>query len=482
MTVTISDEPVMNTFDPIIREIADFTVKNIEFSPEAYKTASLSLLDALGCAFLALEFRECTKLLGPLVPDTFVPHGARVPGTDYVLDPVQAAFNLGTMVRWLDYNDTWLAAEWGHPSDNIGGILAVADYQNHFYQKSNHAPLTIKKVLESIIKAHEIQGVLALNNSFNAIGLDHVILVKVASTAVCTKLLGGRFDDVCIALSHAWLDGHSLRTYRHSPNTGSRKSWAAGDATARAVWLAMMTLRGEMGYPTVMSTPTWGFHDVFFKGKEICLSQPLNSYIIENVLFKVAFPAEFHGQTAAECAIILHPAIKNRIDEIEKIDLWTHESALRIINKRGPLQNPADRDHCIQYIVAVTLLTGKLDATSYSDETAKNELIDILRGKITIFEDTQFSIDYLSPEKRSIANAMQITFRDGSKTEKVTIHYPLGHKSRRNEALPLLYQKFRENSRKIFPVATIDQLIKLFRDNKKLMDFHFNDFMDMLIP
>lgn len=432
-------------FDTVLQEIADYVLDYDVKSQDAYQTAHLCLLDTLGCGILALQYPECTKLLGPTVPGTIVPNGTHVPGTPFVLDPIQGAFNIGTMIRWLDFNDTWLAAEWGHPSDNLGGILAVADYLSRQRRAAQAPPLLVSDLLIAMIKAHEIQGVLALENSFNRVGLDHVILVKIASTAVVTKMLGGSREEILNALSLALVDGQSLRTYRHSPNTGSRKSWAAGDATSRAVQLAMMSLKGEMGYPSALTAKTWGFYDVLFKGQPFKLQRPFGSYVMENVLFKIAFPAEFHAQTAVECAVLLHPLIEGRLEEIEKIILTTHESAIRIISKQGPLYNPADRDHCLQYMVAIGLLFGDLTADHYEEKIAADPRIDKLREKMQVQENPAFSMDYLDPHKRSIANALQIIFKDGSKTQEVCVEYPIGHKRRREEGIPLLFKKFRNH-------------------------------------
>jgi 2-methylcitrate dehydratase len=433
------------TPDQVLLDIAEYVAHTSIVSEEAYRTAHTCFLDALGCAVLALRYPECCKLLGPVVPGTIVPHGFRVPGTAFVLDPVQGAFTLGTMIRWLDFNDTWLAAEWGHPSDNLGGILAVADYVSQQRLAHGRTPLRMRDVLTAMIKAYEIQGMLALENSLNRIGLDHVLFVKVASTAVTTELLGGSKQDIINAVSQAWIDTGSLRTYRHMPQTGSRKSWAAGDATSRAVWLAWMTMKGEMGYPSALTTPTWGFEDVVFHGKPLVQTHPYGSYVMENILFKIAYPAEFHAQTAVECAIQLHEQMIGREDQIAKIVVTTQESALRIINKTGILTNPADRDHCIQYIVAIGLLFGNLTADDYEDERAVDPRIDSLREKIVVEEDTQYSHDYLDPTKRSIPNALQVFFKDGTNTEKVVVEYPLGHRRRRGEALPHLRSKLLAN-------------------------------------
>jgi 2-methylcitrate dehydratase len=461
--------------DPIMVEIADYAANYVPESKAAIDTARYCFMDALGCALLALRFPECTKLLGPIVPGALLNNGARVPGTDWQLDPVQAAFNIGAMIRWLDFNDTWLAAEWGHPSDNLGGILALADYLSRTKQKS----LTIGDVLHAMIKAHEIQGVLALENSFNRVGLDHVLLVRVATAAVAAALLGAKQDQIISAVANAWTDGGSLRVYRHAPNTGPRKSWAAGDATSRGVRLALMAIQGEMGYPSALSAKTWGFYDVLFRGKAISLARPLGSYVMENVLFKVSFPAEFHAQTAVECAFKLHEQVKNKLDEIEKIHIMTQESAIRIIDKTGPLHNPADRDHCIQYMTAVGLIFGELSADHYEDRFAQDPRIDRLRDKMIIIEDARYSEDYLDPDKRSIANALQVFFKDGSATEKIAIEYPIGHRRRRAEAIPLLIKKFDANLNSRLAAPWSKKILDLCLDLPALQATPVNQFMDM---
>src|SRR5689334_11616836 len=412
--------------DQVLAQIADFVLGYDITSPEAYETARYCLVDTIGCGLEALSYPACTKLMGPIVPGTVVPNGAKVPGTQFQLDPVQAAFNIGAMIRWLDFNDTWLAAEWGHPSDNLGGILATADWLSRNAIVAGKPPLTMRDVLTAMIKAHEIQGIIALENSFNRVGLDHVVLVKVASTAVVAKLLGLTRDEMINAISLAWVDGQSLRTYRHAPNTGSRKSWAAGDATARAVRLALIARTGEMGYPSVLTAKTWGFYDVSFRGQPFKFQRPFGSYVMEHVLFKISFPAEFHSQTAVEAAMALHPVVKNRIEDIKAITIRTHEAAIRIIDKKGPLDNPADRDHCIQYMVAVPLLFGRLTAGDYEDAVAHDPRIDLLREKIDCVEDPQFTKDYHDPEKRSIANALSVEFKDGKRLAEVVVEYPLG--------------------------------------------------------
>ena len=462
--------------DRVLKLIADYATKYSIKSAEAYDTARYCLMDTLGCGFEALEYPACTKLLGPIDPSSVTPRGAKVPGTKYQLDPVQAAFNIGAMIRWLDFNDTWLAAEWGHPSDNLGGILAAADWLAR-----NGKPLTVKDVLTAMIKAHEIQGVLALENSFNRVGLDHVVLVKVASTAVVAHMIGCSDDQVVNAVSQAWVDGQSLRAYRHAPNTGSRKSWAAGDATARAVRLALISKTGEMGYPSVLTARTWGFYDVLFKGKPFRFQRPFGSYVMENVLFKISFPAEFHSQTAVECAMQLHPLVKDRIGDIKRITIRTHEAAIRIIDKKGPLDNPADRDHCIQYMVAVPLLFGRLTAADYEDAVARDPRIDALRAKIVCREDRRYTRDYHDPRKRSIANALTVEFKDGTKLKEVVCEYPIGHKRRRKEGMPVLVEKFRTNLARRFPAAQQKMILELCLDAARLDATPVNAFVDLMV-
>jgi 2-methylcitrate dehydratase len=464
--------------DKVLLDIASYVENTSIESAEAYQTARHCLMDTLGCGLLALRYPECTKLLGPIVPGTIVPNGAKVPGTQHQLDPVTAAFNIGTMIRWLDYNDTWLAAEWGHPSDNLGGILAVADYVSRKNTSEGKAPLVMRDVLTAMIKAHEIQGVIALENSFNRVGLDHVVLVKVASTAVVTQLLGGTKEQIINAVSNAWIDGQSLRTYRHAPNTGSRKSWAAGDATSRAVRLAWMSLKGEMGYPSALTAKTWGFYDVHLKGNEFKFQRDYGSYVMENVLFKISFPAEFHAQTAVECAIELHTSIKDQLENIDQIVLTTHESAIRIIDKKGPLNNPADRDHCLQYMVAIGLIFGALTADHYEDPVARIPLIDALREKMVVVEKPEYTKDYLDINKRSIANAVQVFFKDGSKTENIEVEYPIGHRRRRTEGIPLLEQKFIYNLATRFPKKQAEDILELCGNQERLEATPVHEFVD----
>ena len=473
--------------DQVIADIANYVNDYQIQSSEALDTARYCLMDTLGCGLEALSYPACTKLLGPIVPGTNVPNGAKVPGTSYQLDPINAAFNIGAMIRWLDFNDTWLAAEWGHPSDNLGGILAVADWLSRTRIAEGKTPLFMKDVLIGMVKAHEIQGVIALENSFNRVGLDHVVLVKIASTAVVAKMLGASFEQIIDAVSNAWLDGQSLRTYRHAPNTGSRKSWAAGDATSRAVRLALIVMKGEMGYPSALTAKTWGFYDVLFKGKPFAINQPYGSYVMENVLFKISFPAEFHAQTAVECALQLHPDHINKIDTLEKInhidriEITTHESAIRIIDKTGPLNNPADRDHCIQYMATVGLLKGNLTAQDYEDAVAQDPRIDALRAKMQCIENKQFTQDYLDPSKRSIANALQIFYQDGTHSEKITVEYPIGHRRRRAEGIPELIKKFSKNLNREFDPEHAAKLLNLNLDYEKLAATPVNEYVDLFV-
>jgi len=465
--------------DKILVELADYAASYTPDSREAIDTARHNLMDTLGCGLLALRYPACTKLLGPLAPGTIVPNGSRVPGTKFELDPVTAAFNIGALIRWLDFNDTWLAAEWGHPSDNLGAILAVMD----FVSRSDAAAkrYKVRDLLTAMIQAHEMQGVLALENSFNRVGLDHVLLVRIASTAVATKLLGGTREQITNAVSNAWLDGGALRTYRHAPNTGSRKSWAAGDATSRAVQHAFMAMKGEMGYPSALTAQTWGFCDALFRGQPIKLSRPFGSYVMENVLFKISFPAEFHAQTAVETAIQLHPRVRDRLAEIQKIVIHTQESAIRIIDKTGPLHNPADRDHCLQYMTAIGLLFGELTADHYEEATAKDPRVDALREKMAVQEDRRYSREYLEPEKRSIANAVQVFFTDGTATAKVEVEYPVGHRRRRAEGRPLLMKKFKQNLATRFGPERVEKILALFEDVKRLERMAVDEFVEHFV-
>ncbi len=479
--------------DLLLAELADYALSARITSEEALDTARWCLADTLACGIMALAYPACTKLLGPVVDGTSTQHGTRVPGTRYVLDPVQGAFNIGAIIRWLDFNDTWLAAEWGHPSDNLGAILATADWLSRHQAagatpaafttalRLPAAPLTVQDVLVAMVKAHEIQGVLALENSFNRVGLDHVLLVRVASTAVTAAMLGGTREQVINAMSHAWIDGSALRTYRHAPNTGSRKSWAAGDATSRAVRLALTALTGEMGYPSALSAKTWGFQDVSFRGQPLKLARPLGSYVMEQVLFKISFPAEFHAQTAVEAAIQLHPLVRDRLAQIQRVELTTHESAVRIIDKSGPLHNPADRDHCLQYMTAIGLIFGDLTADHYEDRVAADPRIDALRAKMTVSEDKTYSRDYLDPEKRSIANAVQVFFQDSTATPRIAVEYPIGHRRRRQDGIPLLQRKARAAFAAHFGAVRADSLMALFADRARLAALPVHAFADAFV-
>lgn len=469
-------------FDQEIIDIVDYVLNYTVDSDLALETAWYCFLDTIGCGLEALEYEACTKLLGPIDPTTRVTNGARVPGTNYELDPVQGAFNIGAAIRWLDFNDTWLAAEWGHPSDNLGGILATADWLSRNQLVSGGRPLTMADIFVAMVKAHEIQGCIALENSFNKVGLDHVILVKIASTAVVAAMMGLTRDQILNAVSLAWVDGQSLRTYRHFPNAGSRKSWAAGDATSRAVRLALMAQVGEMGYPTALTAKTWGFYDASFKGNRFKFQRPYGSYVMENVLFKISFPAEFHAQTAVEAALRLYGELQARgksSADIERIEIRTHEACIRIIDKKGPLRNPADRDHTIQYMVAVPLIFGRLTARDYEDDIAADPRIDALRERITCIEDPEFTKDYHDPDKRSIANAVTIILKDGTKTEEVVIEYPIGHRRRRSEGMPLLIEKYRRNLARIFSGSQLKALEALTLDRNALAVTPVNEVMDL---
>ncbi|MDC7682262.1 bifunctional 2-methylcitrate dehydratase/aconitate hydratase [Asticcacaulis sp. BYS171W] len=470
--------------DRVFVDIADYVLDYNIDSGLAFETARNCLIDTLGCGLEALDYPACTKLLGPIVPGTVVPHGAKVPGTQFQLDPIQAAFNIGAMIRWLDFNDTWLAAEWGHPSDNLGGILAVADWISRNNVAKGKKPLLMKDVLRAMIKAHEIQGVLALDNSFNRVGLDHVILVKVASTAVVAQMLGLTRDEIIDAVSLAFVDGQALRTYRHAPNTGSRKSWAAGDATSRAVRLALMVQKGEMGYPSALTAKTWGFYDVSFKGQAFSFQRPYGHYVMEHILFKISYPAEFHSQTAVEAAMRLHFDLKARgktIDDIARVSIRTHEACVRIIDKKGPLNNPADRDHCIQYMVAVPLIFGRLTAADYEDDVAFDPRIDVLRDRIVCHEDPAFTADYHDPKKRSIANGLTVEFTDGTTMDEIVVEYPIGHKRRREEGIPLLEAKFRTNLARRFPKKQQDAIYALSLDQTRLENTPVHEYVDLYV-
>ncbi len=467
--------------DQVLVDIADYVCNTEVNSDLAFETAHYCLMDTLACGFQALDYPACTKLLGPSVPGATLPGGARVPGTSYELEPVMAAFNIGTMIRWLDFNDTWLAAEWGHPSDNLGGILATADYLSRQARLVGKEPLTMLDVLTAMIKAHEIQGVLALENSFNRVGLDHVLLVRVASSAVVTRMFGGTHDQVLNAVSNAWIDGGALRTYRHAPNTGSRKSWAAGDATSRAVRLALIAMTDEMGYPSALSAKTWGYYDVLFKGKPFAFTQGYGTYVMENILFKISYPAEFHAQTAVEAAMTLHEEVKDRLEEIDRIHIETQEPGVRIIDKTGPLDNPADRDHCIQYMIAIPMIHGRLTAADYEDDIANDPRVDALRTKMEVAENKSFTKDYFDPQKRYIGNAIQVFFRDGTSTDRIAVDFPIGHRERRAEGIPVLIQKFESSISQKLAERQWSQLSALCAEREKLLATAVDDFMALLV-
>jgi 2-methylcitrate dehydratase len=467
--------------DKVLTDIADYALTYRVDSNAAYETAYYCLMDTLACGFQALQYPACTKLMGPVVPGATLPGGARVPGTSYELEPVQAAFNIGAMIRWLDFNDTWLAAEWGHPSDNLGAILAVADYLSRRNAAQGAKGLVVRDMLTAMIKAHEIQGVTALENSFNRVGLDHVLLVRIASTAVATAMLGGTRDQVINAVSNAWIDGGALRTYRHAPNTGSRKSWAAGDATSRAVRHALIALTGEMGYPSALTVKTWGFQDVLFKGKALSYPQGYGSYVMENVLFKISYPAEFHAQTAVEAAMTLHPQVASRLDQIERVVIETQEPGVRIIDKTGKLANPADRDHCIQYMVAIPMIFGRLTAADYEDSVANDPRVDRLRSVMQVRENTQFTQDYYTADKRYIGNAVQVFFRDGSSTPRLAVDYPIGHRKRRAEGMPVLVKKFEASVAAHFTPKQTESIKALFADRARLEQMPVQEFVAGLV-
>ncbi len=477
-----SSPPLNRLYDSVLLEIAEYSAAKHDFSQEAFDTAGWCLLDSLGCALLSLEYPACTKMLGPVVPNATLTNGARVPGTVWQLEPVKAAFNIGCMIRWLDYNDTWLAAEWGHPSDNFGAILALTDYldrnPNNPWQPNRR--WTVRDVLRSAIQAYEIQGILALENGFNRVGFDHVLLVRIASTAVACSILGGSKGQIADAVSHAWLDGGALRTYRHAPNTGSRKSWAAGDATQRAVQLALWTMAGEMGYASAITAPRWGFNDVVLRDKPVTISRQFDDYVMENILFKVSFPAEFHAQTAAEAAMQLHPHVIDKLDAIQEIIIHTQESAIRIIDKKGPLVNPADRDHCLQYIVAVAMLHGDLTSEHYEDTAAADSRIDQLRRKMIVVEDPRYSKDYLDAGLRSISNRIQVRFSDGTSSDSFEVEYPLGHRRRRVESLGPLETKFRYNAGRRYSKTRVDSICEMFDAKQNFLDMRVSHWMDHL--
>lgn len=475
--------------DEVLKDIASYVHETNISSRLALDTAKLCFLDTLGCGLAALKYQQARDIIKPIVPGTIVPNGTKVLGTDYRLGPVEGAFAIGTLIRWLDYNDCWLAAEWGHPSDNLGGILAVADYLTRLSRATGGKEgkvFTIGDVLESMVKAHEIQGIIALENSFNSVGLDHVVLVKVATTAVVSKMLGLDKQQTVAAISQAFVDGQSLRTYRHAPNTGSRKSWAAGDAVSRAVNLAYLIKKANVGLiPSVLTAPTWGFYDVLFKGKPFSFKQrnQFGSYVMENILFKISFPAEFHAQTAAEAAIKAHNILRDlgkTFQDLKSVRIRTQEAAVRIIDKNGPLYNYADRDHCIQYMTAVPLIYGRLTAEDYTDAIAKNPEIDELRSKIYCVKDDQFTLDYHDPAKRSIGNALLIELNDGTKLDEIVVEYPVGHRFRRKDGIPLLLNKFRTHLNQHF-IDSPDRAEKIYMQSESpdLNDTPIDSYMDL---
>ena len=466
--------------DKVLADIADYADRYRVGSKLARETARLCLIDSLSCAFEALGYPACTKLLGPVVAGTIVPHGARVPGTTYVLDPVAATFNLGALVRWLDFNDAFYGETVIHPSDTISAVLMTADHLSRARVACGKAPLAMRDVLESTVKAYEIMGELALENGFGAVGLDHTILVKIAVTAVVTKLLGGTREEIVNAVSNAWIDGHALATFRRRPNTGSRKSWAAGDAASRGVWLALQAVKGEMGYPSALTARTWGFYDALFDGRRFRFQRPYTSYVIENVLFKIPYPTAFHGQSGVEAAIKLHPLVKDRLDDIRRVEVRCHNSTMVILDKTGPLHNPADRDHCMQYMMAVGMIYGTMTAEHYEDHVAADPRIDALRAKMKLAESRQYEREYHDPARRTNANSIQVFFKDGTKTPLSEVLYPLGHRRRRNEAIPVLMGKFEASVVRVFAPKRRDAILAACRDPQRLEAQPVNEFIDLL--
>jgi 2-methylcitrate dehydratase len=469
-------------FDKVIADIAEYADAYKVKSPLALETARLALIDSIGCGFEALAYPACTKLLGPVVSGTVVPNGARVPGTPYVLDPELATFNIGALIRWLDYNDAFYGATVCHPSDTFCGILAVSDWLSRGRVAAGKQPLAVRDVLESAVKTYEIMGGLAILNGFTAVGLDHPILGKIATSAVVTKLLGGTREEIMNAVSNAWIDGHPLAAFRRKPNTGSRKSWGAADAASRGVKLALMAVRGEMGYPSALTAKTWGFYDVLFKGKAFRFQRPFGTYVMENVLFKIAYPTAFHGQSAVEAAINLHPEVKNRLDDVKRVDVRCHNSSMVILDKSGPLHNPADRDHCLQYMIAIGMIFGEMTAKHYEDDVAADPRIDALRAKMKLVEYAKYEKDYHDPAKRSNANSVQVTYKDGTKSGLSEVEYPLGHRRRRKDGLPKLMEKFERNVAHVFAPKRRDAIIAACTDAKRLEAMPVNEFMDLLVP
>ncbi len=468
-------------WDQALVDIADYVCDVEVESALAFETAHDCLMDSIACGFQALDYPACTRLMGPVVPGATLPGGARVPGTSFELDPALAAFNIGCMNRWLDFNDTWLAAEQGHPSDNFGGILATADYLGRRARAEGGESPTMRDVLTAAIKAYEIQGVLALDNSFNRAGLDHALLVRVASTAVVTRMLGGGRDEVLSAVSNAWIDGAPLRTCRLAPNTSSRKRWAAADATSRAVRLALIAMTGETGCPTALSAKSRGFYDVLGGGSAFRLQRPYGSYVMENVLFKAACPGEFHAQTAVEAGMTLHPAVRDRVDDVANVVIETQEAGLRILDKPGPLDNRADRDHCIRYMVAVPLIFGRLTAADYEDDVAGDPRIDALRDRMEVRENERFTKDHQDPGLRYIGNAVQVFFSDGTGTERIEVNVPIGHRERRDEGVPLLRQKIAGSVAPKLGAPQWEELDSLCADRDRLAATAVDDFMALLV-
>lgn len=471
---------VRPTPDKVLVEIAQYVDRYAVKSKLAWETARLTLIDTLGCGFEALSYPACTKLLGPIVPGTIVPNGARVPGTPYVLDPERAALNTGALFRWLDFNDAFYGATVIHPSDTYGGIVPIADWVSRTRVARRKEPLLMRDVLEAGIKAYEVMGGLAIENGFTDVGLDHTILVKIGVTPVVTRLLGGTREEIVNALSNAWLDGHALAAFRRKPNTGSRKSWAAGDAASRGVRLALMAVKGEMGYPAALSAKRWGFYEALFKGKPFTFQRPLGSYVMENTLFKIPYPTAFHGQSGVEAAIKLHPLVKDRLDEIEHIDVKCHNSSMTILDKTGPLYNPADRDHCMQYMMAVGMIYGTMTAEHYEDHIAADPRIDKLRAKMKLSESAQFERDYHDPAKRSNANSIHVYFKDGTKAPLSVVEYPLGHRRRRKEGIPAVMEKFEKNVARVFAAKQRGRIMAVCLDQQKLEATPVNEFMDLL--
>lgn len=481
MIMTSTQSNVRPAPDTVLVQIADYVDGYKVKSGLAWETARLTLIDTLGCGFEALAYPACTKLLGPVVPATIVPNGARVPGTPFVLDPERAALNCGALFRWLDFNDAFYGATVIHPSDTYGAILPLADWLSRTRASQRKAPLLVRDVLEAGIKAYEVMGGLALENGYTAVGLDHTILVKIAVTAVATRMLGGSRQEIMDAVSNAWLDGHALAAFRRKPNTGSRKSWAAADAASRGVRLALMTMRGEMGYPAPLTAKRWGFYDVLFKGKKFRFQRPFGSYVMENTLFKIPYPTAFHGQSAVEAAIRLHPLVNNRLDDIKRIDVRCHNSSMTILDKTGPLYNPADRDHCMQYMIAVGMIYGEMTAEHYEDHVAADPRIDRLRAKMRLAESKQYEREYHDPAKRTNANSIQVHFTDGSKAPLSEVLYPLGHRRRRKEGIPHVMAKFEKNVARVFAPRQRDRILAACLDQKRLEAMPVHEFADLLV-